>query len=232
MDEEEIYTPYLSDDIELKKLTPVHVLIAQLKINAWQWFAHHPVCSRYKNHYFTIGNIHLCVGCTSVYTTFVISLILFLKYQFFFIEHFIILPLLFLYAVIISMLHVVFKPEKKVIKAFSRASLGLGGAAYITMIIFVNKWYIALILGLMAFIMVLLYGELRKGANLALCQTCPMKYHDPPCDPILNTERKMAKLNRLIDEQIEMLSQRRANRQKTVQQVTNEQVTETAKEDI
>ncbi|MHA1686203.1 MAG: hypothetical protein ACTSYD_07290 [Candidatus Heimdallarchaeaceae archaeon] len=205
MDKEEIITPYLSEEVELKKADPFHVLIAQLKINAWQWFAHHPTCSRYKNHYFTIGKVHLCVGCTSVYSVFTVFLIFFAIYRDFFVQNFILLPLLFLYGVIISLLHLIIKPENKAVKSFSRASLGLGGGAYVAMTIIAPQWYLKLALAIIAFMMVMLYARLRQGANLELCETCPMKFHDPPCDPIANTERKMQKLNAIIDIEIAKL---------------------------
>ena len=75
--EEEIITPYLTEEVSLSKSTPWGVYWEIMKITGWRSFAHHPTCSRYKNHYFSLGAIKLCVGCTSLYSSIIIFFIIY-----------------------------------------------------------------------------------------------------------------------------------------------------------
>jgi len=198
--EGKIETPYRSYEVFLKKITPFHVYWKILEVTSWQTIAHHPTCSRYKNHLFKIGKIYLCVGCTSVYSTLSIFLILFFIYKAFFLQHFIILPLLFLYGTTTAVLQSLTKPKNKWVKALLRSNLGLGLGAYLAIIFLTPSWWIMVLLIFLAGVGVYVYNLTRKGANMALCQTCPLRYADPPCNPFLSTSIKLDKLRKMLEE--------------------------------
>ena len=75
---ETISSPYLSEEVVLKKRTPFHAQWEIFKIRAWRFLTHHPACSEYKNHYFSIGPLNLCIGCFSIYSAILSYLVLFL----------------------------------------------------------------------------------------------------------------------------------------------------------
>ncbi len=201
--EEQIETPYLSEKIYLTKVTPLRVIWAMFKLTSWQNFAHHPTCSVYKNHYFKIGRVKLCVGCTSFYSMIGAALIAFFSANTFFRTYPIILPIVYLYGIAALSLHIFIRPKNKWLKAFFRASFGLGIGAYLSIIILGPTWWIRLILiGFIPFELALFFIIRGKRANLDLCETCSLHTADPPCDPMKNTTIRSKKLNELIDKQI------------------------------
>ena len=201
--EEEIITPYLSEEITLKKFTPLRTIWEMVRITAWQNFTHHPTCSQYKQHYFSIGKVKLCVGCTSFYSMIAASLIVFFVAKDFFTQNAIILPIVYVFGILAFGMHILIRPEKKWLKAIFRGSLGLGGGAYIAVIILGPVWWTRLILiAFIPFEIALFFSVRGKKANLAICETCPLHHADPPCDPMKNTEIRINKLNSMIDSQI------------------------------
>lgn len=209
-DEEQIETPYLSEEIQLTKVTPLRVIWAMFKLTSWQNFAHHPTCSVYKNHYFSIGRIKLCVGCTSFYSMIGAALIAFFAANTFFRTYPIILPIVYLSGIGVLVLHILIRPENKWLKALFRASFGLGIGAYLAIIILGPTWWLRLILiGFIPFELALFFIIRGKRANLDLCETCSLHTADPPCDPMKNTEIRSKKLNTMIDKQIEGLQKYR-----------------------
>ncbi|MFW9852084.1 MAG: hypothetical protein ACFFDS_04030 [Candidatus Thorarchaeota archaeon] len=231
MSEEEIETPYLSEEIHLKKITPLRVIWEMFKLTSWQNFAHHPTCSVYKNHYLSIGRIKLCVGCTSLYSMLGVFLIIFFPANNFFRTNVIILPIVYVFGIFTFCLHLLIRPENKWIKVLFRGSLGLGIGAYIAIIVLGPTWWIRLILGILIPIEIALFFIVRgKRANLELCDSCPLHFADPPCDPMKNTEIRAAKINQLIDTQIEGLKRRSIDTKEDVLRIkedsTKEQVSE------
>ncbi|MHA1401104.1 MAG: hypothetical protein ACTSQE_12215 [Candidatus Heimdallarchaeaceae archaeon] len=199
---EEIETPYLNDEVQIKRATPFSVFWAMTKITAWQNFTHHPTCSVYKNHYFSIGPLKLCVGCTSVYSSLTLKLILYFTLQEFFNSNLLIFPIICLIGVTAAIGQYLIKPENKWIKAFLRSLLGFGLGAYILLIVLTPKWWLRIVLFVIALGGVYLYNLMRGKANIEYCDTCPLHFAEPRCDPFENTQRKIQKLNQLIDEQI------------------------------
>ena len=209
MDEEEIETPYLSEDVQLKKITPIHVLYAMNKVTAWQNFTHHPTCSRYKDHYFKIGKLKLCVGCTNLYSGIALFLILYFSIPSI-VSNPIVLPLIFLYGCTSAVIHTIIHPENKWLKSFLRFSLGFGLGAYISIIIISPKWWLRVIFIFIFLSGVSLYRMMRgEKANLELCDECPLHVADPPCDPMRNTDIKVKKINSIVDEQLEKIQKRK-----------------------
>jgi len=206
MTDDEIITPYLSEEINIRKATPLRAIWEMVRITAWQNFAHHPTCSQYKQHYFSIGKIKLCVGCTSFYSMIIASLIAFFAAYDFFRANAIILPIVYVYGILAFGMHLLIRPEKKFLKSFFRASLGLGAGAYLAVIILGPVWWTRLILIIFIPFEIGLFFSVRgKKANLAICDTCPMHQANPPCDPMKNTEIRINKLNSFIDSQIDSL---------------------------
>ena len=209
MDKEKIETPYLSEEVQLKKVTPVHVLYAMNKVTAWQNFTHHPTCSRYKNHYFKIGKLKLCVGCTNLYSGITLFLILYFSVPSIKLNP-VVLPLVFLYGCTSAIVHVIIHPEKKWLKSILRFSLGFGLGAYIGIIIIGPKWWLRAIFTIILIGGIFLYRFMRvEEANLELCNDCPLHTADPPCDPMKNTDIKVKKINAIVDEQLEKLKKRK-----------------------
>ncbi len=209
MSEEEIETPYLSEEVELKKITPIHVLFAMSKVTAWQNFTHHPTCSRYSNHYFKIGKFKMCVGCTNLYSGITLFLILYFSLPSIR-SNPIVLPLVFLYGCATAIAHAIIHPENKWIRSFLRISLGFGLGAYLSIIIISPRWWLRAIFITIFIGGVGLYRTMRGDkANLELCEECPLHKAEPPCDPMKNTDIKVKKINSVIDERIEKIKIRK-----------------------
>jgi hypothetical protein len=120
-------------------------------------------------------------------------------------------------------MHLLIRPEKKFLKSFFRASLGLGAGAYIAVIILGPIWWTRLILiAFIPFEIGLFFSVRGKKANLAICDTCPLHQADPPCDPMKNTEIRINKLNSFIDSQINGL---KVARQKSLDEKEQEDQT-------
>lgn len=195
----EIESPYLNDEISLSRITPFHVFLEMMKITAWRKLAHHPTCSQYKNHYYKIGKLKLCVGCTSLYSSILLSLIIYLTIPSVFRTMPIILAILFLYGCFSALIHFVVRPLTKIMKTISRSSAGIGLGAYLTLIIYLRLWWLQIILLLFIFAGFTLYGVIRgKGHNLKKCETCPLHTAEIPCCPVKNTDIKIRKLNELV----------------------------------
>ena len=205
MSKEEIETPYLSEEVELKKITPIHVLFAMSKVTAWQNFTHHPTCSRYSNHYFTFGKIKLCMGCTNLYSGIALFLILYFSISSIK-SNPIVLPLIFLYGCTTAIIHAIIHPENKWLRSFLRFSLGFGLGAYLSIIIIGPRWWLRAIFSIIFIGGVSLYRIMRgNDANLELCDECPLHRADPPCDPKKNTDIKIKKINAIVDGRIEKI---------------------------
>ena len=200
---EEITTPYLDEDIRLSRITPFHVFFELIKTTAWKRFAHHPTCSQYKNHYFNFGKLKLCVGCTSLYSSIIIALIIYLTIPSIFRNIPLILATLFIFGCFSAMIHFLVRPKRKFMKTVFRASAGIGIAAYLAMIIFLRLWWLQLILILFLLAGFFTYGLIRgKGNNMKKCSSCPLHTAEIPCNPIKNTNIKVRKLNELVSKEM------------------------------
>ncbi len=229
MEDAKIESPYLDEEVHLSKYTPLHVIWAMTKVTAWQNFAHHPTCSKYKNHYFDIWGLKLCVGCTSLYSALTIFLIVFFNTKAFFTANVIILPIVYLFGLVALVLHSLIHPSNKWFKSLFRSSLGLGIGAYISIIVLGPTWWLRLILiSFIPFEIALFFAIRGKRANLELCEECPLHFADPPCDPMRNTEIKSKKINQLIDSQIEGLKRYRMEKK---QETSDDNVTNSGQQE-
>ncbi|MEA2069838.1 MAG: hypothetical protein U9O98_00955 [Asgard group archaeon] len=197
---EKITSPYLSNDIKLKKNTPFHAQWELIKLYSIKYFAHHPICSQYKNHYFKIGPLYLCVGCTSMYLGIFSYILSFFLVPTIFRESVWILSTTPFIGFTIAILHSLLKVKIKWFKAISRFLSGLSIGAFIGIIIAVPNWFIRFILGVFLILGHQLYGKIRgSNANRKKCQTCPLRNADPPCQPRKNTNIRIRKLYEYID---------------------------------
>ncbi len=180
-------------------------MFAMMKVNAWKNIAHHPTCSRYENHLFRIGKLNLCVGCTSMYSSWALYLLVFFLLPSFFQKNYVIInAFVFVVAMVSPLLHIVIKPENKWIKSVFRGILGIGLGAYSGLIILVPNWWIRVLMIALFVVATRMYGQIRGShANIDLCATCPLSKSDPPCDPFENTAIKVKKLNEIIDAELE-----------------------------
>jgi hypothetical protein len=212
---ETIETPYLSDEVHLKKVTPFHAQLQIIKYKAWRIFAHHPVCSKYKDHYFKIGQLYFCIGCTMLYSgIFVFTALFFSLPQVFQNNPWVICSIPFAgFGLAIS--HLIFRFKNKWIKTFLRFIAGIGVGAYLGIVYLVPDWWLRF-----ALISLLLAGNTYYGKsrgpykNIEKCFDCPLRKHDPPCDPNLNTLKKINKIYGIVEYELEKI--RRENKQKKI----------------
>jgi hypothetical protein len=200
---EEIESPYLNEEINLSRITPFHIYLEMMKVTAWKRFAHHPTCSQYKEHYYNVGKLKLCVGCTSLYSTIFLSLIIYMTIPSIFKNIPLILGILFLYGCFSALIHFVVRPSTKLMKTLFRSSAGIGLGAYLALIFYLRLWWLQIILFLFLFVGFAVYGLIRgKGHNKRKCNTCPLHTAEIPCCPDKNTSIKIMKLNKLVSSQL------------------------------
>lgn len=214
---EEIFCPYRSEEVELEKKTPFHAMWMIMKLRSWRIFGHHPACSRYKNHYYNIGGLVFCIGCTSIYSAIILYSILFFTVpQVFRFNPYVVMILPFT-GFGLAVLHLIFKFKNKWIKTFFRFVAGFGIGAYGAMIILVPKWWVRVTLALLLLLGNQLYGLSRgPNANRKLCIDCPLANAEPPCRPIYVTNVKVRKVYNIIEEELEK-SKRKNKQQKNIQ---------------
>lgn len=211
--EEEIYTPYLSEEVDLEKTNPIYIYRQLLKVTAWRRLAHHPTCSVYKNHYYKIGKLHLCVGCTSLYSSILISVILFLSFFNFFMLNPYYLAFAFVIGILGPFIHFAIRPKNKWVKTLFRVSAGVALGAYIGLIVLAPRWWLRIIMFLFIVGGFSLYGLMRgKNSNLQLCQDCRLRTADPPCWPNRNTNIKIQKINNFVAKNLEEKKRKRRQR--------------------
>ncbi len=216
--EEEISTPYLSEEVELEKSNPIYIYRQLVKITAWRRFAHHPTCSVYTNHYYTIGKIHLCVGCTSLYTTIIFSLIIFFSFMNFFLNNPYYLAFAFVIGILGPFIHFAIRPKNKWIKTIFRVFAGVALGAYIGLIVLVPIWWIKIIMLIFIIAGFSFYGMMRgKNANLKYCNECRMRTADPPCYPHRNTNIKIEKINQFVAKNLEEKKAKKRERRRLVE---------------
>ena len=197
--EEEISTPYLSEEVVLNKSGPLYIYWQLVKITAWRNFAHHPTCSVYKDHYYTIGRLKLCVGCTSLYSSIIISMVLFFSFMNFWNFHPYILAFTFIIGILGPFVHFALRPKNKWIKTLFRVSAGIALGAYIGLGILTATWWLILIMFSFIISGFSLYGLMRgKRSNLQYCDSCRLHNANPPCIPHRNTNIKIKKINDFV----------------------------------
>jgi hypothetical protein len=200
---EEIDSPFLNDEINLSRITPFHIYLEMMKVTAWKRFAHHPTCSQYKEHYFNVGKLKLCVGCTSLYSSIFLTLIIYMTIPGLFKNMPLILGILFLYGCLSALIHFIVRPSTKLMKTLFRSSAGIGIGAYLALILYLKLWWLQIILFLFIPTSFAVYGLIRgKGHNKRKCNTCPLHTAEIPCCPDKNTNIKIRKLNELVSSQL------------------------------
>ncbi|MHA1199772.1 MAG: hypothetical protein ACTSQF_10630 [Candidatus Heimdallarchaeaceae archaeon] len=211
--EDEIISPYFSEEVDLSKTGPIFIYKQLLKITAWRRFAHHPTCSVYKNHYYTIGKIHLCVGCTSLYSSIILSLIFFFSFMNFFRSNPYSLAFTFVIGILGPFIHFAIRPKNKWIKTIFRVSAGVALSAYIGLIVFVPPWWMKIVMFVFIAAGFSIYGLMRgKNANIKYCKDCRLRAADPPCFPHRNTNTKIEKINQFVTQNLKEKKAKRKER--------------------
>jgi hypothetical protein len=211
---EPILSPYLSEEVNLKKKTPFHAQWEIFKIRSWRFLAHHPTCSEYKNHYFKIGSIHLCIGCFSIYSAILSYLVLFLTVPSVFRFNPLVMSILPFAGFGLAIFHLIFKVKNKWIKSFFRFSAGFGIAAYGALAIAtfteIKQWWLGIILLVILLTGNQLYGMSRgRSANRKECTDCALREANPPCLPEKNTNIRVRKVYAIIEEELKTLQEKR-----------------------
>ena len=203
---EEVFSPYMSEEVELKKRTPFHAMWLIFKIRAWKVLGHHPACSRYENHYFKIGSFIFCIGCTSIYSAILLYLILFLAVPSVFRYNIYVICILPFAGFGLSISHLFLRVKNKWLKSIFRFSAGFGIGAFGAIIVAVFKyyWWLSIILSMLLLAGNQLYGMSRgHNANRQECIDCPLANSDPPCEPIRNTNIRIRKVHEIVDEELQ-----------------------------
>ncbi|MHA1442606.1 MAG: hypothetical protein ACTSPK_12210 [Candidatus Heimdallarchaeota archaeon] len=201
---EEIVSPFRNDDVSLIKRTPFHAQWEIYKIRAWKNFAHHPTCSRYSEHYFSLGKFNICVGCTSIYLSLILYTILFFTVPAVFRYRPYVIASLPFAGFGLAIIHLFLKFKNKWIKGFFRFTAGFGIGAYLAIIIVVPSWWVRIVLAVLLLGGNQFYGISRgKNSNMRKCQDCPLREADPPCRPIHNTNVRVRKLHNIVEDELE-----------------------------
>ncbi|NHJ85972.1 MAG: hypothetical protein FK734_10955 [Asgard group archaeon] len=209
---DEIITPYLTEEVLLKKKTPFHAQMAIFRLKAWRMLAHHPTCSRYKNHYFSIGKLHLCIGCSMIYSALIIYTILFFSLPEVFRYNLYVISILPFAGFGLAITHLLFKFKNKWIKAFLRFIAGFGIGAYCAVIIIGPYWWARVLLAFLLLAGNQLYGMSRgRGANRKICDECELQHADPPCNPDRNTNIRIRKIYTIIEEELQKAREKQAS---------------------
>lgn len=148
-----------------------------LKYTYTFYFSHHPLCDKYKNHIYKIGNMYICKGCFHTYSGFSVLSILYLilslnKISFFFSifesVYGLLLNLLFLFPLIVDILNI---KVPRIIKNLFRQMLGYAIATALFVIIFSS----ILFKFISILVMIITYIKLkiaRKSKKYNICITC------------------------------------------------------------
>ncbi|MHA1211186.1 MAG: hypothetical protein ACTSSH_01880 [Candidatus Heimdallarchaeota archaeon] len=211
--EEEIQSPYLTEEITLKKKTPFHAQMEIIRIREWRIFAHHPTCNRYENHYFTIGKLHLCIGCTMIYSAVLIYAILFFSVPSVFRFNPWVIASVPFGGFFLAIIHKIVKLKIKWLKAIFRFAAGFGIGAFCALIIetfFLPKyWWLGFILIVLLFLGNQLYGISRgSGANRKKCRDCPLNEQEEVCNPDRNTNIRVRKVYAIVEEELRKAQER------------------------
>ena len=205
---ENIETPYRDAEIDTSKINLISVRNTIRKITEWQWLTHHPQCSRYENHYFTVGKYKICVGCTMLYIGWGLVLLLYLMARTLFTSSPWILIIAYFSGIVGSLAHVALKPEKKWIKAVSRGFLGVTFGAYTIGIILAPNWWIRILMVATMAAPVKFYNFFRgKNKSYEYCMDCPMVDLDPSCQPFVNTHLRVKAVNLFVQGEIARLKE-------------------------
>jgi len=220
---ETISSPYLTEEINLKKRTPFHAQWEIFKIRSWRSLAHHPTCSEYKDHYFSIGPLNLCIGCFSIYLAILSYLVLFLTVPSVFRFNPFVISILPFAGFGLAIFHLIFKVKNKWVKAIFRFTAGFGIGAYGALAIAtfteISQWWWGIVL-----LVILLAGNQTYGmsrgrtANRQICLDCPLREADPPCQPEKNTNIKVRKIYAIIEEELQKLQEKKRNKKESKQE--------------
>lgn len=229
-----ISSPYLSEEVNLKKRTPFHAQWEIFKIRSWRFLTHHPSCSEYKNHYFSFGPLNLCIGCFSIYSAILSYLILFLTIPSVFRFNPYVMSILPFAGFGLAIIHLIFKIKNKWIKAFFRFAAGFGIAAYGALAIAtfteLKQWWLGIILLVILLAGNQLYGVSRgRAANRKECEDCPLHKADPQCLPEKNTNIKVRKIYAIIEEELKVLQEKRDKKKAESEQEDQKSEVVTAK---
>jgi len=156
--------------------------------------AHHPLCSKFEDHVYTIKGYKVCRGCVNLYSGFLVGIIIvpilavFLNINFWI--AFIATNVLFIFTPLSVFLH-----PPRVIKDFTRFLLGIAMVTCIATIIIsiielargFNGWALAVI-----FVTITIYitsrryfTRLRDRRNEQICRKCEQFYH-PRCEGLVS----------------------------------------------
>ncbi|NHJ46447.1 MAG: hypothetical protein FK733_01545 [Asgard group archaeon] len=215
----EVVSPYLSEEVNLKKRTPFHAQWEIFKIRSWRFLAHHPTCSRYHNHFYKIGSFHFCIGCSMLYSSILLYLILFLAVRPVFRDNVWVISTIPFAGFGLAIIHKIFRIKNKWIKGVFRFSAGFGVGAYCGLLIEIlfipKRWWIAIILAVILLLGNQMYGLSRGyNANRRECIDCPLNAQEPKCNPDKNTNIRVRKIYAIIEEELEKARKQTKSTQK------------------
>lgn len=146
------------------------------------YLSHHPICDCYKNHYFKIGPVYLCVGCTSFFSGSTIFLLLYFLLPTIFQDKPLVIIIPGFIGIILALIQLWWRPEKKIIKILLRFMLGWAMGAFFGLIILIPSW--GWKFGLFAFLFptTLLYNFLRWKSPQPFSDQCSIHSKNEPSE--------------------------------------------------
>lgn len=140
-------------------------------------FAHHPNCDLYDHHVYRIGLVRFCVGCTGLYSAFLISFILDLVFKFSLTltPRFMLGFLLFIPAIV----QLNQKSMRRYLKFLMRYSLGTSAYLLLSASLFVDGLYWKILLLSIFISAALIYSRKQGVKQLIECVDCKIgqDYH-------------------------------------------------------
>lgn len=169
-----------------KLLKTIYLKLTHFKFTYTYFFAHHPLCGKYRDHTYKIGGIYVCKGCFHTYSGlivfFVLNLVLYtaniepirLMYN----TGFSIIPfLLFLLPLVVDFMHI---KVKRPIKNIFRQMLGYFISTGLLIILF-SPFLLKLIAPVIILIVYIFLRKARKSKKHDLCKSCPEMSSNSVC---------------------------------------------------
>lgn len=156
--------------------------------------SHHPDCVYFKDHYFSVKGVKLCVGCFTAYPTF---LFVFLSGYFFKVFSFLSFRTSLIVSLLLVLPYVIYRFERfhhsKKFNVLAKASFAVAFAILFNALLNapVPSWYSWLLIILIGGLVNSVFNALRAFKMEKVCKSCPMYSEFPRCDGFIEIIEKL-----------------------------------------
>ena len=156
--------------------------------------SHHPSCVYFKDHYFSVRGVKLCIGCFTAYPTF---LFVFLLGYFFKIFSFLSFRTSLAVSVFLLVPYMIYRFDRfhgsRKFNVFAKASFGASFAILFNAFLNapVPSWYSWLLIILIGGLVNSIVNALRVLKMEKVCKSCPMYSAFPRCDGFIDIIEKL-----------------------------------------